>query len=240
MATDPTPTARSDDEALASEYALGLLNEAERHAFEQRLRDEPALRANVALWDEAFLPLAEAFQPVAPPSGVLEAIETRLFADHSSVEAKSGWFSSLWFWRGISAVAAAAALFLAVVVYLPSLDPRTEGQALIAQLQNEERALDVSAYFEPGSDVLVLTRASGVPTSGRDFELWLIAPESEPVSLGTLPAGERIEVALEPDLTVQLELGAALAISDEPNGGSPTGQPTGEILAVGPVSSLQI
>jgi len=29
--------------------------------------------------------------------------------------------------------------------------------------------------------------------------------------------------------------GAVLAISDEPEGGSPTGAPTGDVLAVGPV-----
>jgi anti-sigma-K factor RskA len=239
MVTDPNLPERSEDEALAAEYALGLLGAEERRAFERRLREDPALRAMVDSWDQTFIPLAAAFEPVTPPTGTLTLIEDRLFADKRN-EAKPSLLSSLWFWRGFSAIAAAAALFLAVAVYVPGLNQQPEGQSLIAQLQNEERALSVSAYFEPGDNTLVLTRASGVPESGRDFELWLIAPESAPVSLGTLPVGERIEVALAPDLIEQLDLGAALAISDEPNGGSTTGQPTGDILAVGPVSALNI
>ena len=239
MATDPTLTATPEDEALAAEYALGLLDAQERAAFEARLRDDHALRTLVESWDETFLPLAEAYEPVAPPAGVLTRIEERVFPDTAS-KAPSSWLDSLWLWRGLSAVAAAAALFLAVAVYVPERAPQTSGEALIAQLQNEERALRVAAYFEPGSDTLVLTRTSGDPESGRDFELWLIAPESAPVSLGTLPAGARVEVSLADDLASQLDLGAALAISDEPAGGSPTGQPTGDILAVEPVSALQI
>ncbi|MBO6676570.1 MAG: anti-sigma factor [Rhizobiales bacterium] len=239
MVTDPNLLGQPDDEALAAEYALGLLNAAERQAFEQRLRDEPALRATVASWDETFLPLADDFEPVAPPSGALAAIETRLFADASSQEANSGWLSSLWFWRSFSAVAAAAALFLALAVYLPSFGPRTEGQAFIAQLQNEGGSLSIAAYFEPGSATLVLTRASGEPAADRDFELWLIAPDRPPVSLGTLPSGERVEIAVDESLASQLNIGTDLAISDEPNGGSPTGQPTGDILAVSPLAALQ-
>ncbi len=239
MANEPTSSAMPEDDALAAEFALGLLSADEREAFELRLRDDQALRAAVASWDETFLPLAGSFGPVAPPSGALTQIEQRLFPESTQAH-KQGFLSSLWFWRGFSAVAAAAALFMAVAVYAPTTGVQPDGRALIAQLANEERALSVAAYYEPGSDTLVLTRTSGDPEAGRDFELWLIAPESAPISLGTLPVGERVEVALEPDLAQQLDLGAALAISDEPDGGSPTGQPTGDILAVGPVGALNI
>ena len=186
-----------------------------------------------------MLPLADAIEPVTPPAGPLTQVEVRLFADTPS-EDRPGLFGSSLLWRSFSTVAAAAALFLAVAVNMPGSNLQIGGQALIAQLQNEERALNVSAYFKPGANTLVLSRASGDPESGREFELWQIAPESAPVSLCTLPVGERIEVAVEPNLAQQLDLGAALAISDEPDGGSPTGQPTGDILAVGSVSLLQI
>lgn len=239
MANSPIDQAMPEDEALAAEYALGLLSTEEREAFELRLRDDSALRALVAHWDETMLPLASAYEPVKPPADTFDAIERRVFAERTAQQ-KRGVFSSLWFWRGFSAVAAAAALIMAVTLYAPTIGTQTEGQALIAQLQNEERALSVAAYFEPGSNTLVLTRASGSALSGRDFELWLIAPESAPVSLGTLPSGERIEVALTDPLAAELDLGTSLAISDEPRGGSPTGEPTGDILAVGPVSALQI
>ncbi len=239
MSNEPASPTMPEDDALAAEYALGLLPAEERKSFEKRLRDDFTLRASVASWDKSLPPLADAFDPVAPPTGALVQIEQRLFPRNAQTR-KQGLLSSLWFWRGSSAVATAAALFMAVALYPPTTSVGPGGQAFIAQLQNEERALSIAAYFEPGSDTLVLTRTSGAPDYGRVFELWLIASESAPVSLGTLPTRERVEVVLASDLVAQLELGAALAISHEPDGGSPTGQPTGDILAVGPVSALQI
>ena len=239
MVDDPGTPAMPDTSALAAEYALGLLTSQERVTFEKRLLDDAVLRTMVAEWDEMLLPLADAFEPIAPPINALARIEDRLFSGMANRSTQS-FLSSLWFWRGFSAVTAAAALFMAVTLYAPTTGIQPGGQALIAQLQNDGRDLAVSAYYEPGSDTLVLTRTSGNPDTGRDFELWLIAPESAPVSLGTLPEGERIEVALSSELAAQLALGAALAISEEPSGGSQTGQPTGDILAVGPVSALQI
>ncbi|MEL6126646.1 MAG: anti-sigma factor [Pseudomonadota bacterium] len=57
------------------------------------------------------------------------------------------------------------------------------------------------------------------------------------VSLGVLPeepdARISVAVALRPLLP-----GGTLAISDEPPGGSPTGAPTGEVLAVGAVEPI--
>lgn len=241
MAPEPTLSDLPEDEALAAEYVLGLLTADERAAFEARLRDDPVLRRRVDAWQETLLPLADAVAPVTPPAGLFSAIEGRLFPARRS-DPKPGWLDSLWFWRSVSAAAAAVALVLAVAVAvdLPRPDRPAGRDVLIAQLQNDERGLDVAAYFEPGTNRLVLTRASGDPASGRAFELWIVVPEAAPVSLGTLPPESRVEVALGSDLAGRLDAGAALAISDEPAGGSPTGQPTGAILAVGPVSALRI
>ena len=68
--------------------------------------------------------------------------------------------------------------------------------------------------------------------------MWLIADGAgAPVSLGVLPAAQFAELAIPADQIAALA-GATLAISDEPLGGSPTGQPTGAILAVGKVNTL--
>ncbi len=55
-------------------------------------------------------------------------------------------------------------------------------------------------------------------------ELWIIAPDAAPVSLGLLADGP---------LTVQYPMpprGWTLAVSIEPAGGSPTGAPTGPVI----------
>ena len=70
----------------------------------------------------------------------------------------------------------------------------------------------------------------GEEAQGRAFELWAIVPEAAPVSLGLMQEGAAMRVTLPENLRNR---GAeiTLAISDEPAGGSPTGAPTGDVLA---------
>jgi anti-sigma-K factor RskA len=66
------------------------------------------------------------------------------------------------------------------------------------------------------------------------LELWLIAQDGVPVSLGLLAAGGETVLVPPADLAAQLP-GATLAVSAEPPGGSPTGSPT-RVLGAGPVT----
>ena len=68
---------------------------------------------------------------------------------------------------------------------------------------------------------------------GRSAELWLIPADGKPRSLGLLTGTKRVSVKLNADLRALIGVKAALAVSDEPPGGSPSGQPTGAILASG-------
>jgi anti-sigma-K factor RskA len=95
--------------------------------------------------------------------------------------------------------------------------------------------LRVLAVYDGASDRLRITRTAGRPADGRAHELWAIAGDNAPVSLGVMPADGSGAVTLPQGLAPQ---GLVLAISDEPPGGSPTGQPTGAVLAVGEVVSL--
>jgi anti-sigma-K factor RskA len=67
--------------------------------------------------------------------------------------------------------------------------------------------------------------------------LWLIAGNNAPVSLGVLPDAGAVTLMVAEALAVQLA-GGTLAISDEPDGGSPTGAPTGAVLATATVSGV--
>jgi anti-sigma-K factor RskA len=75
--------------------------------------------------------------------------------------------------------------------------------------------------------------------TGKDMELWAL-PEgaTRPVSLGVLPPiGRRVMLAdvKMGDMKMQ---GTQLLVSLEPQGGSPTGQPTGPVLYAGTLSRL--
>jgi anti-sigma-K factor RskA len=71
----------------------------------------------------------------------------------------------------------------------------------------------------------------GAPATGRDFELWVIGANSvAPVSLGVIPSDRESLFEITPEIAALMD-GGTLAVSDEPEGGSPTGAPTGPILA---------
>lgn len=215
---------REDDHQLAAEYALGLLDADESRAFEIRLAAEPELRDDYAQWAESFVQMVDAVPEEPPRKEVFEQIEAVLFAPARAER----W--SLTRWLGIGATAVAGLLML--MVWLgPFAEPRAD---LVAELKAESGALQVSAGYVSAEKVLHVVRATGRPEPGRSFELWLIAGDNPPVSLGVLPESERALIVV-PDALAAAMAGGTLAISDEPQGGSPTGVATGPILAVAPL-----
>ena len=218
---------RDDDRHLAAEYALGLLGPAEMRAFEARLAAEPALRDDYALWAEEFAVLVEAVPEVAPPRDLQGRIEAALFA-----EAPAGGVPG---WRrwGIAAVLGAALAVLVLVVG-PWQGGRFAGADLVAQLETGEGTFVVAAGYDRDSGLLELERRAGRPAEGRSYELWLIAGDAAPVSLGVMPEVPRAVVVVPEALRAAME-GGTLAVSDEPAGGSPTGAPTGPVVAAAPL-----
>ena len=108
---------------------------------------------------------------------------------------------------------------------------------LAAQLVSDTSPLQVLAVVEPVKHEIALRRVSGSANEGRVLELWAILPDQAPVSLGVLPDSETTRILVPAELRSQAAQ-ITLAISDEPVGGSPTGAPTGDVLAAGAMSEL--
>ena len=108
----------------------------------------------------------------------------------------------------------------------------------MSEIASEDRSLRVLAVVDPVAHTVRITRTDGGPVSGRVLELWGIpADGTGPVSLGVLPETETAEILVPEALFGKAE-GLTLALSDEPVGGSPTGAPTGDVLAIGPLTAL--
>jgi anti-sigma-K factor RskA len=71
--------------------------------------------------------------------------------------------------------------------------------------------------------------------AGRDYELWALPKGGNPVSLGILPAEGTSTRALTAVQKAALGASIQLAVSIEPPGGSPTGQPTGAVVFTAPL-----
>jgi len=221
---------KDEDHILAGEYALGLLSSKDAAAFEARMVRDPDLRAAYAQWAADFAAMTEDIAPQTPPARVWQRLEAELFPDTR----RPGWPRRLALWGG----GLVAAVVLVLIVFLPDLVER--GPVLpvdppyVAQIAAEDGSLIVQAVYDDATGTLFVDREAGGAAPGRALELWLIAGEDAPVSLGVMPQDTQAILAVPDDLRGRVA-GAVLAISDEPEGGSPTGAPTGEVLATGAV-----
>ncbi len=213
MSTLPDLPEDDEDDVLAAEYVLGALEMAERYVVETRLRNDSGFAARVAIWEDRLSGLNEAYAP-APLPDLLPKIEARLFPTQPR---KRIWWADLRLWGGV--VVASAAL----VAYLALTPPKPE---LTATLAADQGTLQFAAVITHGH--LTITRVAGdKPDAAHSHELWIIAGNDPPVSLGVIPAdGETISLP-------GAAAGAVLAVTLEPPGGSPSGKPTGPIVAKG-------
>ncbi|SFR39757.1 anti-sigma factor [Litoreibacter janthinus] len=233
MTDDLTP--EEESRALAAEYVLRLMSPEDERAFESRLAEDRDLENDVAEWVAHFEPLADEFASVAPP----KALKARLTADlFGAPEKPASIWARLGLWQGISLTATAAAAVMAVMLVIqPVPEVPTAGQMFVSEIAAEDDSLRVLAVYDSATGDLRLTRTAGQAAGGRDFELWAIVGDNAPVSLGVLTDDESSEIELPEALRASLGE-AVLAISDEPDGGSTTGAPTGAVLAVGQVSEV--
>ncbi len=233
-----------DDELLAGEYVLGVLDAEARRDVAARIAAEPAFAELVRRWEERLLPLAEDYAPEPPPEGTFAVIQARLFggtARQGAQERRAPGRESLWhslaFWRGLSFASLAALAFAAGLLAMQSLAPPSAppgAGALLAALEVEGSPTRFLARYSPDSGLVELRPVTVEAAPEGDLELWVIAGDRPPASLGLLDARGRARLDVAPELRGRLREGAVLAISLEPEGGSPTGQPTGPIVAAGP------
>lgn len=214
MTGQPDLTPAEMDDALAAEYVLGVLDLAERTEAEARLRRDPAFAGLVAAWEARMAGLNDGFAEVPAPD-LMPKIEARLFPQVPPAPARRR-FSLSFGW--LAGAAVAAALVLATVATLAP--PRPER---LVTLATADRRLSYEVRHFGGT--LQVARVAGVPAvPGQVHQLWIIAPGANPVSLGLLE-----DKPLVIDYPVPPE-GFAFAVSVEPEGGSPTGLPTGPVI----------
>ncbi|WP_082525672.1 MULTISPECIES: anti-sigma factor [unclassified Mesorhizobium] len=239
LAEDTGPE-RGGDDLLAAEYVLGVLDADERQIASRRIDGETDFARLVDGWEVNFSALAAAYPEIEPPASVKPAIDRRLFASAASVATPAesrGLWSSLAFWRGLAAAAVAA---LAIYIAVPILNPPVEQPQprLVASLAAEGSDVKYLAVYDASHHEVGLSHVSGERAAGKDFELWMIEGKNPPVSMGVIPAGATVHIVVSPAAQQKLAQGAVLAVSLEPSGGSPTGQPTGPVVAAGDLKSI--
>jgi anti-sigma-K factor RskA len=234
--------AQNDDELRCAEYALGVLDAQERAALERDVARDPALQRTLDEWYRRLAPLAEDLRAIAPPERVWTRIQRDLgLLTASRSSARRGLWDSLnlWRWLGIGASVAALVLLavnLAQIRQTPKETPAVTAANtyMVATIARKDGVAHWTATVDVRNARMVVVPAMMASIDkDKATELWLIAPNQKPVPLGVFPPTESATMHLPPEIMAQLNAQAVLAVSIEPSGGSPTGQPTGPVLATG-------
>lgn len=201
-----------EDRIKAGEYVLGTLPLDEREDFARRMARDARLERAVGDWQNALEHLNDEFAPAKAPS-LMPQIEARLFPRPAGrLKRFGGW---------LGGIGVAGAVSMALLLVVPQNPPPAE---VVATLGGAESALQFEARHDGQRLQLVQVAGKAAP-EGQTYEFWAIAPGAAPVSLGLIgTAGLDVEYPRPP-------AGWVLAVSLEPAGGSPTGAPTGPVVA---------
>jgi anti-sigma-K factor RskA len=235
------PDRRERLDRLAAEFALGTSPRRVRQRLSRIARSDRIVADALTDWERRLAVLAATAPGVTPPPRVWARIAARLGLDTRPAPAPPAplpWWGRLAVWRGFAALGFVAAIVLGIAQFarppLPSavaplvvvLAGSDAKPALIATASRNDRFLTVKAVGNVSAE------------AGRVFELWALPQGGAPKSLGVLPAGPIARIPLTAPVNESLANVPALAISLEPPGGSPTGQPTGPVLYSGSIERM--
>lgn len=226
-------------EALAGEYALGLLEGAELEAATLRLARDAAFAAAVANWQRHLHEIDEGAPRQHVPDDLWPGIEAALNRAEPPVMASVAQtqpglprrlWTSLGFWR-FGAFASAAAAFALAIGLAGSVQRGAVQPVLIAVLMTaDNEAAAVVNVSADGRAELRPLKGFEVPP-GKAIEIWTLWDRAiGPRSIGLISTTRGVRL----DLTkLPRQPGQLFEMTLEPATGSPTGKPTGLILTKG-------
>jgi anti-sigma-K factor RskA len=225
-----------------AEYVLGVLDADARAAVAREIAASEAATVAVALWEQRLAALTAELPEITPSQHVWTRIRATLDRDPPGQPEprQSLWTNiSLWRWLTVSAAAVAAVcvvLVLRTLVQAPI--PQGPRGLLVSSLRQDNGVTDWTATLDTDrKQIVVVPAATASVAANRSTQLWLIPAGQAPISIGVFTPGTATVLPLTPNLLARLAPTAALAVSIEPAGGSPTGQPTGPVIAKGSLSS---
>jgi anti-sigma-K factor RskA len=233
----------------AWEFRLGVLNQMVGSVEPRPIVWENIRNAIGHAEPQAPLLLPEAPPPVAAAPEVAPAP----VADHSNVIQLT---SRARRWRNVasftSAIAAALLVMMAMQVYQPDslpegIRPKPRTQVVEVKTPPPPAAAQYVALLQKdaGSPAFILTvdavtqnftvrKVGAQPEPGRSFELWVVSDKLQrPRSLGVIGSSDFTTRPVLSGYDSDLVNKATYAVSLEPEGGSPTGAPTGPIVYTG-------
>lgn len=228
----------NDIDGLAGEYVLGTLDAVERTNVAARRQREPQLDSAIRAWEQRLAPLNDAVTPVAPPDNLYPMIEARITAlpEDSGANAANVVDLSrrLSRWRTTAIAASALAASLMLVIGVDHLGPQQPTKNLVAVLQKDAGSPAFLVKVDVDNRVMTVQPLAAAHEPGKSFELWIINDQlGKPKSLGVIDAPRTLTKPTLAAYTPDVIEGSTYAVTLEPEGGSPTGDPTGPVVFSG-------
>jgi hypothetical protein len=205
-------------------YALGIADDPERSEIREHLeRRCPVCLPGVADAMSTVAAMTGAVRLVDPPKGLRQRVASLVMPPSNR---SASWLP--WLVTGLVSVAL-------ILVARPSRRPAADLARLESALAilNDPATRDVTfgetqkpsrgrVLFSPGHGVVFIGASMPKLAVGRTFELWFIPASGKPIPAGTfLPNEDATAIYVH---TADTGSASAIAVTDEPDGGSP--QPT--------------
>ncbi|GAA3974202.1 anti-sigma factor [Allohahella marinimesophila] len=232
-------------ERLAAEYVLGTLDSDTRQQISLRRLDEPDLEALISDWEARLSPLLDEVEEVTPKADLWSRIEQRLNDSGATRTTASiqgpiatdelGQLRqqlSRWRAAAVGGFGIAAGLLVALLLGNPLAHDAMVKTPHVAVFQSndEQPAFLMTVDLDTRQLKIEPVKAQGV--SGKTYQLWIKSDRLGPGvhSLGLLESADLPTRKKLQDYDPELLRSATFGISLEPEGGSPTGQPTGPAI----------
>ena len=223
-------------ELLAQRYVLGVQRGMARRRFASLIRARPEVRRRVNYWERRLTPLAWSLPPIQPSELVWQRLCRHLGIGPASSQParRDGWKSA-------AAMFALVAMVTAVGWWrVASRPPEVVTETVIEHVPEDVAVALVSdaagqplwlARIAPDSAELLVRTVNDVEARpDNDYQLWALTDAGVPVSLGLLPQTGQRSVSLSDAALAAIADSSTVAVSLEPQGGSPESTPTGPVL----------
>ncbi|WP_297000007.1 MULTISPECIES: anti-sigma factor [unclassified Thalassospira] len=240
-------TDRDDIDMLAAEYVLGTLDPAQRQSVEKRRSQEPELDRAISDWEARLSPLNAHYDPVAPTRDLFAGIRARIEGTAQAATQAASQAASqqapgivefaklkrkLAIWRAGALGAAAIATSMVVVLLSNDVNLPVENGQFVAVFHRDDTQPAFVMSVDLETREVTIRPVEATMPEGKTYQLWIVTEETgpKPKSLGLLENIANPTTKQLGGFDPAMLRNATFGISLEPEGGSPTGQPTGPAI----------
>ncbi|MBO9508178.1 anti-sigma factor [Thalassospira sp. A3_1] len=228
-------TDREDIDMLAAEYVLGTLDPDMRRIVDERRSHEDDLNAAIADWEKRLSPLNAHYRDEIPSRDLFPGIRARI--EGARVQADNIveidlLKRKLTRWRIGTFATGALAASLMVAVLVSDFATPVQDRQFVAVFHRDDTQPAFVMSIDLDTRAVIIRPVSATLPEGKTYQLWIASDQLGPApkSLGLLENASVPTTRSLGEFDPALLRNATFGISLEPEGGSPTGRPTGPAI----------